>query len=263
MLPLSTLFKRSPNNQNHTTMKKIVLLTAVTVLSSCLLTAQADREKVNRIPLIGEEAPSFKAETTNGPIVFPYDFGNKWKILFAHPQDFTPVCSSELLELAHLQKEFDKLNVKLAVISASPLEDHVQWKKALEDIQYKGRVATRIKFPLIEDKSRVISNQYGMIHPAISGTKSVRGVFIIDPDNIIRAVSFYPLNVGRNSGEILRSVMALQSANDVTMTPSDWKPGDDLLVAVPPVTDQRTENVPDGFYKLAWFMWYEKGKSGN
>ncbi len=244
-------------------MKKIVLLAAVIVLSTGLLSAQADEDRNYRIPLIGEKAPSFTAETTNGPLVFPFDFGNKWKILFAHPQDFTPVCSSELLELAYLQKEFDRLNVKLAVISASPLEDHVQWKKALEGIQYKGRVATKIRFPLIEDANRQISNQYGMIHPAISGTKSVRGVFIIDPDDIIRAVSFYPLNVGRNSEEILRSVIALQSANDVNMTPSDWKPGDDLMVAVPPVTDQRTENVPDGFYRLAWFMWYEKGKTGN
>lgn len=244
-------------------MKKVVLLVAVMVLSSAFLMAQADEDKNFRIPLIGEKAPTFTAETTNGSLVFPDDFGSKWKILFAHPQDFTPVCSTELLELARLQGEFDKLNVKLAVISTSPLETHKQWKKALEEIKYKGTAATKIKFPLIDDDKRLISNKYGMIHPAISGTKSVRGVFIIDPNNVVQAVSFYPLNVGRSSEEILRSVKALQAANDNHMTPSDWKAGDDLLIAVPPVTDQRTENVPDGFYKLAWFMWYEKAKAKN
>lgn len=244
-------------------MKKVVLLAAAVVLCSGLIMAQAEEDKNFRIPLIGEKAPSFEAETTNGTINFPADFGSNWKILFAHPQDFTPVCSSELLELAYLQQEFDKLNVKLAVVSTGDLESHLAWKKALEDVQYKGRPALKIKFPLIDDKSRVISREYGMIHPSISGTKSVRGVFIIGPDDVIRAVSFYPLNVGRSSEEILRSVRALQTANNVNMTPSDWKPGDDLIVAVPPVTDQKTENVPDGYYKLAWFMWFEKNRSKN
>ncbi len=244
-------------------MKKSFLLAAVILLSTGLLLAQADEDKVNRIPLIGEKAPSFEAASTNGTLVFPSDFGNQWKILFAHPQDFTPVCSSELLELASLQKEFDKRNVKLAVISTSPLEDHKSWKKALEEIEYKGRPATKIKFPLIDDENKLISNEYGMIHPSISGTKSVRGVFIIDPENIIRAVSFYPMNVGRNSEEILRTVEALQAADSQLMTPSDWKPGDDLLISVPPVTDQRAENVPDGYYKLAWFMWYKKANTAN
>ncbi len=244
-------------------MKKIVLLAAAAILTTGLATAQADEDKNFRIPLIGEKAPTFSAKTTNGDLVFPDDFGSRWKILFAHPQDFTPVCSSELLELAHLQKEFDRLGVKLAVISTSPLENHELWKKALEEVDYKGRPATKIKFPLIDDDNRLISRQYGMIHPSISGTKSVRGVFIIDPDNIIQAVSFYPMNVGRSSEEILRSVQALQTADDVLMTPSDWKAGQDLMVAVPPVTDQSTENVPDGFYKLAWFMWFEKAKSKN
>ncbi len=242
-------------------MKKVVLLATAVLISSGLSMAQADENKDYRIPLIGEKAPSFSAESTNGPIVFPSDFGSKWKILFAHPADFTPVCSSELLELAFLQQEFDRLNVKLAVISTSPLETHKQWKKALEEVDYKGRTAVKIKFPMIDDDTRVASNLYGMIHPSINGTKSVRGVFIIDPENVIQAVYFYPMNVGRSSEELLRSVKALQTANDVHMTPSDWKPGDDLFITVPPVTDQKTENVPDGFYKLSWFMWYEKASA--
>lgn len=244
-------------------MKKIVLLATAVILATGLSMAQADEDKNFRIPLIGEKAPSFSAKTTNGDLVFPDDFGSRWKILFAHPQDFTPVCSSELLELAHLQKEFDRLGVKLAVISTSPLETHEVWKKALEEVSYKGQPATKIKFPLIDDDNKLISRQYGMIHPSISGTKSVRGVFVIDPDNVIQAIYFYPMNVGRNSEELLRSVVALQTADDVHMTPADWNLGEDLMVAVPPVTDQRTENVPDGFYKLTWFMWYKKAGAGN
>ncbi|MFZ2285480.1 MAG: redoxin domain-containing protein [Bacteroidales bacterium] len=244
-------------------MKKVFLFAAVMVFSAGLVSAQTGDDKNFRIPLIGEKAPSFTAETTNGTLVFPDDFGSKWKILFSHPQDFTPVCSSEILELARLQKEFDNLNVKLAVISTSPLETHIQWKKALEEVQYNGTLASKIKFPLIDDDKRLISRQYGMIHPAISGTKSVRGVFIIDPDNVIQAVYFYPMNVGRSSEELLRSVKALQTANENHMTPSDWRAGDDLLIGIPPVTDQRTENVPDGYYKLAWFMWYEKAVAKN
>jgi peroxiredoxin (alkyl hydroperoxide reductase subunit C) len=242
-------------------MKKIFLFAAAAILFSGLARAQADEEENFKIPLIGERAPSFSAKTTNGDMVFPDDFGSRWKILFSHPQDFTPVCSSELLELALHQKEFDRLGVKLAVISTSPMENHELWKKALEEVSYKGQPATKIKFPLIDDDNRLISRQYGMIHPSISGTKSVRGVFIIDPDNIIQAIYFYPMNVGRSTTELLRSVQALQIANDVHLTPSDWQVGDDVMVAVPPVTDQRTENVPDGFYKLAWFMWFEKARS--
>lgn len=252
------LFKISLNNLKVVAMKKILILLAALAMPLSLAMAQADEGKNYRIPLIGERAPSFTAETTNGTLNFPDDYAGKWKVLFAHPQDFTPVCSSEILELAYLQKDFDKLNTRIAVVSTDPMEMHVQWKKALEEVQYKGRPQEKIKFPIIDDSNDAISKLYGMIHPSISGTKAVRGVFIIDPDNIVRAVSFYPLNVGRNIDEILRSLKALQTADDTTMTPADWNAGEDLLVAVPPVTDQNTANVPDGYYKYAWFMWYQK-----
>jgi len=242
-------------------MKKMIVLIALIGISISTAWSQEKDNRNYRIPLIGEKAPSFTAESTNGPITFPDDFGGKWKILFSHPQDFTPVCSSELLELAYLQKEFDRLGVKMAVVSTDVLDRHVQWKKALEDIAYKGRPAQKIKFPLIEDKSLVISKMYGMIHEATNTTKDVRGVFIIDPDDVIQAIYFYPMSVGRNSEELLRTVEALQKVSDKKYaTPSDWKPGNDLIIITPPVTDQRTENVPDGFYKLSWFMWFEKAK---
>ncbi len=239
-------------------MKKIVLILVTLLFSSALLLGQDDEERNVRIPLIGEKAPSFHAVSTNGDLVFPDDFGGRWKILLSHPMDYTPVCSSELLELAYHQQDFDRLHVRLAVVSTNDLDTHKAWKEALEGIEYKGHPTVRIKFPIVEDESRVISRQYGMIHPAISGTKSVRGVFIIDPDDVVRSVSFYPLNVGRSVEEILRAVTALQTADDVMMTPSDWHMGDDLIVAVPPVTDQSIDNVPEGYYRLAWFLWFQK-----
>ena len=242
-------------------MKKMIVLIALIAISMSTAWSQEKEDKNYRIPLIGEKAPSFSAESTNGPITFPDDFGGSWKILFSHPQDFTPVCSTELLELAYLQKEFDKMGVKIAVMSTDELNRHVQWKKALEEISYKGRPAQKIKFPLIEDKSLAASRMYGMIHDATNTTKDVRGVFIISPDNIVEAIYFYPMSVGRNTQEILRTVSALQAvADNKHAAPSDWTPGNDLIIKTPPVTDQSTENVPDGFYKLSWFLWFEKAK---
>jgi len=237
-----------------------VLLTVI--VFSMTQVWSADEKKENRsfrIPLIGEKAPSFTAESTNGTIVFPDDFGNSWKVLMSHPQDFSPVCSTELLELSYIQDELKALNVKLAVVSTDPLADHIQWKKALEDIFYEGKPTPKIKFPFIDDEALTIAKLYGMIHSATNSTKDVRGVFIIDPNNIIRSVQFYPLEVGRNSDELLRIVNALQAtSSNKYMTPANWTSGNDLLIKVPPVTDQSTENVPAGFYKLAWFIWYEK-----
>jgi peroxiredoxin 2/4 len=242
-------------------MRKMIVLLAMIGFSLSTAWSQEKADRNFRIPLIGEKAPSFTAESTNGPITFPDDYGRNWKILFSHPQDFTPVCSTELLELAYLQNEFDKMGVKLAVVSTDVLDRHVQWKKALEGITYKGRPAPKIKFPLIDDKSLVVSKMYGMIHEATNTTRDVRGVFIIDPDDIVQAIYFYPMNIGRSTEELVRTVAALQAVSDKKHSaPADWKPGNDLIIMTPPVTDQSTENVPDGFYKIAWFVWFEKAK---
>jgi peroxiredoxin (alkyl hydroperoxide reductase subunit C) len=211
--------------------------------------------KYIKVPLVGEEAPSFTASSTNGTINFPADYGRKWKILVSHPQDFTPVCSSELIELALAQSSFDKLNTALAVISADPLDQHIQWKKAMEEINYQGRGVAKIKFPLIDDDKLIVSRQYGMIHPASNSTKDVRGVFVVDPDNIIQAIFFYPMNIGRNIDELLRTVEALQTskANNI-LTPANWKKGNDVLVLVKPVTAKEKE----GTTEVAWFMTFKK-----
>lgn len=224
---------------------------------------QAPREDRNfRIPLIGEKAPSFTAESTNGKIHFPGDFGNSWKILFSHPQDFTPVCSSEILECAHLQNDFDKLGVKLAFISTDSVSMHFQWKKALESLNFDSRGPVKINFPIIEDKNVAISKEYGMIHAETNSTRSVRGVFIIDPDNVIQAIFFYPTRVGRSTDELIRTVEALQATyTSKVLTPVNWKAGNDVMIPYNPISNlSDPEKIPDGYYEHAWYMWYKKEK---
>jgi peroxiredoxin 2/4 len=249
-------------------MKKILLfITAVFFVinlwsqsesvSSAQPVVKADRNF--RIPLIGESAPSFTAESTNGTINFPGDFGRKWKILFSHPQDFTPVCSTEILQLASMQDEFEKLGIRLLIVSTDALETHIQWKKSMEELNLNNTSA-KIKFPLIDDANLNISKLYGMIHPSSNTTKSVRGVFIIDPDNIIQAIYFYPKSVGRSTDELIRMVTALQTTSSgKVLTPVNWKEGNDLLVPIPPKTDATTKStVPDGYYSPVWYLWFKK-----
>ncbi len=226
--------------------------------SSSKIKSKEDRNY--RIPLIGESAPSFTAESTNGTINFPSDFGRKWKILLSHPQDFTPVCTTEILELAYLQEEFEKNGVKIAVISTDPVDIHVQWKKAMENLNLNNRGTVEIKFPLIDDENIAISKQYGMIHSASNSTKTVRGVFVIDPNNIIQAVYFYPMQVGRSTDELLRVVAALKLTSDnKVLTPANWKAGNDLLVPIPANTvDGAKESVPEGYYSPAWYLMYKR-----
>jgi peroxiredoxin 2/4 len=213
-----------------------------------------------RTPLIGEKAPSFTAVSTNGEIKFPGDYGRSWKILFSHPQDFTPVCTTELLELAKLQGEFDKLGVKIIAISTDKLDTHVQWKKAMESLSYKDNAPVKIEFPLVADEDLSISKKYGMIHPESNTTRDVRGVFIIDPDNIIQASYFYPKSVGRNTEELVRMVTALEKTSEEhVLTPANWKAGDDVLVpTIPKSTSSEEELTAEGLYKLSWFVWFKK-----
>jgi peroxiredoxin (alkyl hydroperoxide reductase subunit C) len=249
-------------------MKKMLLIVVLVISVSQLWSQNAtssDKSKTTedrnfRIPLIGETAPSFTAESTNGTINFPGDFGNKWKILFSHPQDFTPVCSTEILELAYMQDEMDKLGVKVVVVSADPLDTHQQWKKSLESLNLNNRGPVKIKFPLVDDDKLVVSKKYGMIHSATNSTKAVRGVFIIDPNNIVQAIYFYPMAVGRSTDELVRMVTALKATTESkVLTPVNWKAGNDLLVPIPPKTDANNPGVaPAGFYNPAWYLWFKK-----
>jgi peroxiredoxin (alkyl hydroperoxide reductase subunit C) len=233
-------------------MKKLLL---IFVVAFSVTQMWSQEIRYIKVPLVGEAAPSFTASSTNGKINFPVDYGRKWKMLFSHPQDFTPVCSTELLELAYAQSEFEKLNVALIVISTDPLDQHVQWKKAMEEINYQGRGPVKLKFPLIDDDKLVVSRQYGMIHPASNTTKDVRGVFIIDPDDVIQAIFFYPNNVGRNIEELKRTVVALQTAKTNTvLTPANWVKGKDVLLPLKPETEKQKAGTTD----VTWFMTFKK-----
>jgi peroxiredoxin 2/4 len=233
-------------------MKTRIIIAIVLFFSVTQLWSQG--KSTSRIPLIGEDAPSFTAESTNGQITFPDNFGSKWKILFSHPADFTPVCSSEILELAQMQNEFDKLGVKIAIISTDTLYKHVSWKASLETLKYKGKEPVKINFPLIDDNGWYASNQYGMIHASSSTSKDVRGVFIIDPKNKVRAIYFYPMEIGRDMDEIRRTVIALQTADkNKVSTPANWEPGDDVIVPL-----ARMAQVTENTYSVSWYLKFMK-----
>jgi peroxiredoxin (alkyl hydroperoxide reductase subunit C) len=209
-------------------------------------------------------APQFTAESTMGKITFPDDYDMKWKILFSHPADFTPVCSTEIIELAELQAEFEKLGTKLVVVSTDGLESHLQWIKSLEAIKYKGNSVPKITFPLVADKNLAVSKKYGMIHSYTSVTRDVRGVFIVDPSDRIRAIFFYPSDVGRNLDEIKRTLIALQTAekNNV-VTPANWKPGQDYMLHPPKSqaeADKLNQKHDPDLYSLDWYIWFKKVK---
>lgn len=238
-------------------MKKLLF----TLLTATIITANAAAEG-NKIPLIGSKAPSFTLNSTNGSINFPEGFGNSWKILFSHPQDFTPVCTSELLELAYNQQVFNDMNVKVAVISTDDLKTHNSWKLHLEDIDYKQRGKQKINFPILEDLNATVSRKYGMLHEPASSNRDIRGVFIIDSKNIIRSVNFYPMEVGRSIEEIKRLVLALKTTDqEKVFTPADWKSGDDLLIPYFPYTaDQLSANpeIKNQYYSVGNKLWFRK-----
>ncbi|NVO21351.1 MAG: redoxin domain-containing protein [Bacteroidetes bacterium] len=243
-------------------MKTILKILIFLLASYRILYAQ--EPKTYAIPLIGDKAPSFMAESTNGPINFPSDYGRHWKILFSHPADFTPVCSSEILELASMQADFDKLGVKVAVISTDAIDTHYSWKKSLESISYSGHDPVKIKFPLIEDKDKQISSEYGMLHQSTFSSKDVRGVFIVDPDDRIAAIFFYPSRVGRDFDEIKRTVIALQTADEeAVLTPANWKPGSDVMLpylSSNQEADGTSSSDDPTIYNLSWYMWFKKAK---
>lgn len=191
-----------------------------------------ETNQIIAMPRIGDPAPEFKAVTTQGNINFPGDYQGKWVILFSHPADFTPVCTSEFMTFATLQKEFNALNCELVGLSVDGLYSHIAWLRTIkEKIEYKGMKNVEVLFPLIEDITMEVAGKYGMIQPGESSTKAVRAVFFIDPKGIIRAIIYYPLSLGRNFDELKRALIAMQTADKHAIaTPADWRPGDDVIV---------------------------------
>ena len=243
-------------------MKKSYVITLLSLFISTVLFSQDNKEV--RIPLLGETAPSFTAESTRGKITFPDDYYGKWKILFSHPAAFTPVCTSELIELAMIQNDLDKLNTKIVVVSTDGLNSHLAWVKSMESLRYNDKDPVRINYPLISDNGLEVSKKYGMIHSYTSTTRDVRGVFIIDENDKIKAIFFYPNNVGRNVDEIKRTLIALQTAEGKNiLTPANWQPGGDVLIPSPKTeadADKLAEKKDPDLRELAWYMWFKKLK---
>lgn len=190
-------------------------------------------EQVVSMPRIGDPAPEFKAITTQGEINFPADYKGDWVILFSHPADFTPVCTSEFMTFATLEEKFAKANCKLVGLSIDGLYSHIAWLRTIkEKIEYRGMKDVEVNFPLIEDITMNVAKKYGMIQPNEASTKAVRAVFFIDPKGIIRAIIYYPLSLGRNFDELYRVIVALQAADAFGVaTPADWYPGDDVIIS--------------------------------
>ena len=192
---------------------------------------------------LGDTAPDFSADTTEGPIRFHEWKGDSWAILFSHPKDFTPVCTTELGAVAKLKSEFDKRNVKVIGLSVDPVDSHHQWAGDIKDV-----TGAALNYPLIADPDRSIAQQFDMIHPNASETVTVRSVFVIGPDNKVKLTLTYPASTGRNFAELLRVIDSLQlTATHSVATPADWKQGEDVII-VPAVSDEDAKKkFPKGF----------------
>ncbi|KYC52008.1 MAG: putative peroxiredoxin [Candidatus Methanofastidiosum methylothiophilum] len=217
------------------------------------------------MPLIGDDAPKFKAKTTMGEINFPDDYKGKWVIFFSHPADFTPVCTTEFMTFASMQKELKDLNCELIGLSIDSIYAHIAWLRTIkEKIEYKGMKNVEIMFPVIEDLKMDISKKFGMVQPNASTTQAVRAVFLIDPKAKVRAMLYYPLSNGRNMQEIKRLLLAMQKSDkEQIATPANWQPGDDVIIPPPGscgVAKERMEKKEEGKYCLDWFMCFRKEK---
>lgn len=206
---------------------------------------------------IGDEAPDFTADSTEGPIHFHEWIGDKWAILFSHPKDFTPVCTTELGYMARLKPEFDKRNTKIVGLSIDPVSDHRAWVGDIEETQGHA-----VNYPMIGDDNLVVAKLYDMIHPNASGgsrtavdNATVRSVFIVGPDKKVKAMLIYPMSAGRNFDEVLRLLDSLQlNAKHTVATPVNWRPGDDVIIPTSVSDEDAKKKYPDGFKTLKPYL---------
>lgn len=221
------------------------------------------QETAARLPLIGEFAPSFEAETTQGRIKFPEDYKGKWVILFSHPADFTPVCTTEFMTFASMQQEFRDLNCELVGLSIDSTFSHIAWLRTIkEKVQFRDWKNIEVTFPVISDLTMEVARAYGMLQPSASTTQAVRAVFLIDPESKIRALLYYPLSNGRNFQEIKRLLMAMQTSDKYKVaTPADWKPGEEVIIPPPGscgAAKERVESRDPGVRCVDWFLCFKK-----
>jgi peroxiredoxin (alkyl hydroperoxide reductase subunit C) len=220
-------------------------------------------EQVYRLPLIGEKAPSFTAESTQGTVHFPDDYKGKWVVFFSHPADFTPVCTTEFMTFASMADEFKGLNAELLGLSIDSTFSHIAWLRTIQDrIEYKGMKNVAVTFPVISDLTMEVSKKFGMLQPSASTTQAVRAVFLIDPKAVVRAILYYPLSNGRNVDEIKRLLVAMQHSDEHKIaTPANWQPGDDVIIPPPGscgAAKDRVEKAGEDYRCLDWFLCLKK-----
>ena len=222
-----------------------------------------ENEGLGRMPMIGDEAPAFRSMTTKGKINFPEDYKGKWVVFFSHPADFTPVCTTEFIAFSKRYEEFKEINTELLGLSIDSLHSHLAWAKSIEGIDWKGQGKVSVPFPIVADISMKVANMYGMLQ-TVAKTQTIRAVFIIDPDSIVRAISYYPMSTGRNIDEIKRVILSLQKhdAEDIS-TPVDWEQGDDVLFGSPLTLEEAENRVKDAGDDIIAYDWYLTAKKDN
>ena len=210
-------------------------------------------EQVVAMPRLGDKAPEFEAPTTHGTLRLS-DFKGSWLIIFSHPADFTPVCTTEFMAFAEIFPELQKRGVELLGLSVDSITAHIAWVRNIEE-----KMGVKIPFPVIADLSKEVSMKFGMLHPGQSKTETVRTVYLIDPNQVIRLILYYPLSTGRNMSEILRVVDALQAADKYGVaTPANWKPGDMAIVPPPQTQESAEERLKQGYECVDWYLCRKK-----
>lgn len=201
---------------------------------------------------LGDTAPDFTAETTEGKINFYEFLGDSWGVLFSHPADYTPVCTTELGRTAALKKEFEKRGVKVLAVSVDPLDKHFGWRNDINETQH-----VNVEFPIIADEDRTVATLYSMIHPNASATATVRSLFVIGPDKKIKLIILYPASTGRNFNEVLRVIDSLQlTANQSVSTPADWNSGEDVIISPAISTEDAKKKFPKGVREVKPYLRY-------
>ena len=211
------------------------------------------KEVMVSMPRLGEPAPGFKAITTHGVINLE-DFKGSWLIIFSHPADFTPVCTTEFIAFAEIYPELKKRGTELLGLSVDSVTSHIAWVRNIEE-----KIGVKIPFPVIADLNKEVATAYGMVHPGQSATATVRCVFVIDPNQIIRLMLYYPLTTGRNMDEIIRIIDALQAADEHKVaTPANWRPGDMVVMPPPGTQEMAEERLKQGYECIDWYLCKKK-----
>lgn len=209
-----------------------------------------------RMPMIGDPAPAFRAMTTKGKVNFPEDYKGSWVVLFSHPADFTPVCTTEFIGFSKMSDEFEKINTKLLGLSIDSLHSHLAWARNIEGIDLDGNGPVKVKFPIIADISMQVAKKYGMLQ-TVAKTQTVRAVFVIDPEGVVRTILYYPMSTGRSLPEILRIVQSLQLHDQENVsTPANWQPGDEVILGAPLTLEEAEERMSGKDASVRSLEWY-------